>query len=191
MELECCMSKFWGKFVLSAFCFLMSVFATAQTTLQTTPQKVSASPHYDNFYTVSEQPVATANSMDPAAALQSFVDQQWIGELKVQVYNLLNFDHHQGDYGVTPKPYNRLKDFGTWIRDPSGQTCYNTRARVLIRDSAVAVSFTSSHCTVSAGDWQEPYTGREVTKASDLQIDHVVPLKNAYISGAANWDYAK
>jgi hypothetical protein len=40
---------------------------------------------------------------------------------------------------------------------------------------------------VKSGTWDDPYTGRTYTSADDIQIDHFVPLKNAYMSGADKW----
>ena len=40
-----------------------------------------------------------------------------------------------------------------------------------------------------SGTWKDDYTGQTFTKREDIQIDHVVPLKNAYISGAYKWNF--
>lgn len=117
--------------------------------------------------------------------------QQFFSEIQSLSFNLLKFVHMQGQFGNTPEPYNRLQDFGSWIKDQSGQTCFNTRGVVLARDSSTAVGTSTSGCTVKTGSWQEPYTGRSESDANQLQIDHVVPLKNAYVSGAYQWDNKK
>ena len=102
-----------------------------------------------------------------------------------RIYSLLNFDLHKGNYGDVVEPYQRLKHFKTWIF-PEGD-CRNTRALVLTDTSEVPVKMNSSGCTVSSGSWQDPYSGKTLTNAQDTQIDHFVPLKNAYISGADRW----
>ena len=38
-----------------------------------------------------------------------------------------------------------------------------------------------------SGSWNDPYSGRTITDATKLDIDHMVPLKEAHESGAANW----
>ena len=78
-----------------------------------------------------------------------------------------------------------------WI--DADKDCQNTRAEVLIRDDDDhAVRFeTTKRCRVVAGTWHDPYTGRTFYDASRVQIDHVVPLKNAHLSGAWTWDRAK
>jgi hypothetical protein len=74
----------------------------------------------------------------------------------------------------------------TW-RDANGD-CQNTRTEVLIAESKVAVSYTSaSHCHVASGKWYSWYEGRHWTNPSDVDIDHVVALKEAWDSGARYW----
>lgn len=76
--------------------------------------------------------------------------------------------------------------FPTW--DTISGTC-NTREYVLKRD---ATSITvDSACVATSGSWKSPYDGATWTAASDLDIDHMVPLKNAWISGASAWTTSK
>ena len=66
--------------------------------------------------------------------------------------------------------------------------CQNTRQELLISRSQIAVSFTSSRaCTVALGQWLDPYTGSTFSKASDVDIDHVIPLQYAHDHGGAQW----
>ena len=46
-------------------------------------------------------------------------------------------------------------------------------------------------CNVSWGRWVCPYTGQVFEKASDVDIDHIVPLAWAHRHGAANWSREK
>ncbi|WP_043683785.1 HNH endonuclease family protein [Streptomyces xylophagus] len=75
--------------------------------------------------------------------------------------------------------------FPTWITI-SG-TC-NTREYVLKRDGTNVV--TNSACTATSGSWYSVYDGATWTAASDLDIDHLVPLAEAWDSGARNWTTA-
>ena len=61
----------------------------------------------------------------------------------------------------------------------------NTRETVLKRDGTSVV--TSSACAATSGSWYSPYDGATWTAASDVDIDHVVPLAEAWRSGAAAW----
>ena len=85
--------------------------------------------------------------------------------------------------------YDR-KQFGGWI-DADGD-CQDTRQEVLIEESRIPVTFkTARQCRVIAGEWHDPYTGRVFTNPSLLDVDHVVPLKEAFDSGAKNWSRRK
>ena len=42
-------------------------------------------------------------------------------------------------------------------------------------------------CSFVSGSWIGPYTGATLTDSSDVDIDHVVPLANAWRSGASTW----
>ncbi|KAH7038303.1 uncharacterized protein B0I36DRAFT_372419 [Microdochium trichocladiopsis] len=76
--------------------------------------------------------------------------------------------------------------FPHWIEQGSG--C-NTRETVLKRDGTNVV--VNSSCAPTSGSWKSPYDGATWTAASDIDIDHMVPLKNAWISGASAWTTAK
>jgi len=81
--------------------------------------------------------------------------------------------------------YNR-KDWPHWI--DSDKDCQNTRAEALINASRTPVKFKRQKgCTVSHGTWFDPYTNATFTKASKLDIDHIIPLKEAHISGGDSW----
>jgi len=76
--------------------------------------------------------------------------------------------------------------FPTW--DTISGTC-NTRETVLKRDGTNVV--VNSACTATSGSWYSPYDGATWTAASGVDIDHVVPLKNAWESGAWAWTTTK
>lgn len=80
--------------------------------------------------------------------------------------------------------YSREK-FPHWI-EQSG-TC-NTREVVLKRDGDNVK--TGSDCAPTSGTWHSPYDGGTWTKASDVDIDHMVPLAEAWRSGASTWTTA-
>ncbi|KAJ3490113.1 hypothetical protein NLI96_g1667 [Meripilus lineatus] len=76
--------------------------------------------------------------------------------------------------------------FKTW--DIISGTC-DTRETVLKRDGTSVV--TDSSCKATSGHWVSPYDGVPTDLASDLDIDHVVPLKEAWVSGARSWTDAQ
>ncbi|KAK1773035.1 hypothetical protein QBC45DRAFT_118431 [Copromyces sp. CBS 386.78] len=65
----------------------------------------------------------------------------------------------------------------------------NTRETVLKRDGTGVV--TDSACAATSGTWVSPYDGGVWHASSDVDIDHMVPLKNAWISGAKSWTTSK
>lgn len=76
--------------------------------------------------------------------------------------------------------------FPHWITQ-SG-TC-NTREVILKRDGTNVVQ--DSSCAATSGTWKSPYDGATWTAASDVDIDHMVPLSNAWKSGASSWTTAR
>jgi hypothetical protein len=88
--------------------------------------------------------------------------------------------------------------FGTAWADTDHNGC-NQRDDVLLRDALPGTVRTQQQgrCDhdVLAGSWVDPYTGRTLTftdlkdlhQAQAIQIDHVVPLAEAWASGASSW----
>ena len=72
-----------------------------------------------------------------------------------------------------------------WI--DGDRDCHNTRAEVLMTESLDPVTFNPNGCTVNTGRWVDPWDGFTSTRASDFQIDHTVPLAEAWRSGAWAW----
>jgi hypothetical protein len=87
---------------------------------------------------------------------------------------------------LTGRSYSTLydrDDWGGWI-DEDGD-CENTRAEILIRDSQTEVSFDG--CRVVSGLWNLPYWGDTATQATQIDIDHIIPLKWAHGHGGDRW----
>ena len=82
--------------------------------------------------------------------------------------------------------YDR-SDWRHWI-DEDGD-CQDARQEVLVEESLVEVTFeTDRKCRVETGQWFGAFTGAYVDDPGDLDIDHMVPLKNAHLSGAWSWN---
>jgi hypothetical protein len=92
----------------------------------------------------------------------------------------------QGSYfGI----YNR-SDWKHWV-DSDGD-CQDTRAEVLIAQSLGRVSYNNNRrCSVKSGAWLDPYSGQSWALASDLDIDHIVPLSWANGHGGSAWTKAR
>ncbi|MFF8840483.1 HNH endonuclease family protein [Streptomyces sp. NPDC015130] len=67
-----------------------------------------------------------------------------------------------------------------------GDSC-NTRSEVLLAEAAESPTV-SAGCKLSGGEWLSYYDGQEVNDPAKLDIDHMVPLAEAWDSGASNWD---
>ncbi|MEH0985447.1 GmrSD restriction endonuclease domain-containing protein [Micromonospora sp. CPCC 205556] len=61
----------------------------------------------------------------------------------------------------------------------------NTREQALKRDGTSVV--VDSSCAAISGRWYSPYDGATWYAASDVDIDQVVPLAEAWRSGASSW----
>ncbi|CAB4750340.1 unannotated protein [freshwater metagenome] len=92
--------------------------------------------------------------------------------------------------------------FGPAWSDVDGNGC-NQRDDVLLRDAEPGSTTTTRQdgCDhdVLAGTWVDPYTGarlvmtdmKDPAQAQAVQIDHVVPLAEAWRSGASGWSAAR
>jgi hypothetical protein len=78
-------------------------------------------------------------------------------------------------------PYDR-DAWGSW-RTVDG--C-STRERVLLRDN-VADDPTKT-CTTRRGRWVSPYSGDVLLDVSDVQIEHIVSVREAHLSGGWQWN---
>ena len=77
--------------------------------------------------------------------------------------------------------YDRDK-FPHW--DSTSGGC-DTRDDILKRD-AIRIR-RGPDCTIRSGSWRDPYSGRTTRDWHTLDIDHIVPLANAWRSGARRW----
>ena len=81
-------------------------------------------------------------------------------------------------------------DWSHWSDDDGD--CQNIRHEVLQDETFEAVTFTtSSNCYVDTGKWYGVYTATYYYSASELDVDHFVPLKNAHDSGGYEWSLTK
>ena len=84
--------------------------------------------------------------------------------------------------------YDRGK-FGSWKDFDSD--CQNTRHELLQELSLDEFTLTDNTCRVLTGLWLDPYTNMYFSASSELDIDHLVPLKYAWTRGAYNWPKSK
>ena len=93
---------------------------------------------------------------------------------------------------ATPDPglaeYRRAAFGDGWAYDPTSGC--NTRERVLIAESQVPATV-GARCHPTAGRWRSAYDGVVATDPTALEIDHLVPLADAWRAGAAHWTPAR
>lgn len=78
--------------------------------------------------------------------------------------------------------------FQHWI-DADSNGC-DTRREVLIIESRKPVSV-GARCEISGGEWLSLYDDVSITDAGTIDIDHMVPLAEAWRSGAHEWTKAR
>jgi hypothetical protein len=87
----------------------------------------------------------------------------------------------------TPVDYDRDSYTGGGWPDSDGD-CQSDRHEILIEESLIQPVLDAQGCKVVSGLWIDAYTAVEYTEASDVTIDHVIPLAAAHRSGAWQWD---
>ncbi|MGI8829809.1 MAG: S-layer homology domain-containing protein [Candidatus Limnocylindria bacterium] len=78
--------------------------------------------------------------------------------------------------------------FRHWI-DADGDGC-NTRYEVLIAEATTRPSV-GAGCSLSGGSWLSLYDGLTFSDPGGLDVDHMVPLAEAWDSGAYSWTAAR
>lgn len=104
---------------------------------------------------------------------------------------------HRASCGVITKTVNESKpstkyNRKSWVHwsDFDGD-CMNTRHEILLSQSDGPVKKSPDGCYISTGTWNDPFSGKVLHRASDLDVDHVVPLKWASLHGGHSWSKRK
>ena len=85
--------------------------------------------------------------------------------------------------------YKRVEQFGEAWKDVNGNGC-DTRNDILKRDLRDVTTAGRNNCRVTSGVFDDPYTGKTIhfkygkDTSSEVQIDHVVALHDAWMTGA-------
>lgn len=80
--------------------------------------------------------------------------------------------------------YEREAFGGDWLVGADG--C-DVRIHVLVEESQVPVTRAADGCTIAEGEWLSLYDGYSTPNPEELEIDHMVPLAEAWDSGAGAW----
>lgn len=79
----------------------------------------------------------------------------------------------------------RREDWKHW--SDFDNDCMNTRHEMLLEQADGAVQLSPDGCYVSKGKWDDPFSGKTFTRPSELDVDHLVPLKWANGHGGDKW----
>ena len=90
-----------------------------------------------------------------------------------------------GDNRSREKFFNR----DDWDYEVDGDgDCQSTRQEMLVLTSRAEVKFTNPrNCIVRTGEWLDEYTGEVYTVATQMDLDHVIPLMYAHTHGGDRW----
>lgn len=127
-----------------------------------------------------DEPFASQEDREPAA------DRHIPGSALALLASLRMSEHSAA------RPYDR-EQFGPAWADADRNGC-DTRNDILRRDlTDVTVKPGTRDCVIVSGTLADPYSGTRIRfergGASEVDIDHVVALGNAWVTGAAVWPF--
>lgn len=160
-------------------------YAQGQTVSET--EKESFTPR-NKVYVIKIQQFAD-QVISIVSSLKMFNPDNFI-KTKNEVMSLLDFEYKETPE-ISVEAYEREHHFGSWVKNKKSGDCFNTRNKVLVRDNIGALKLKDENkCSVASGEWIDPYSGHKMTDAmTEIQIDHMVPLREAYVSGAYKWTF--
>lgn len=139
------------------------------------------------------EPLLSASEILPSSR-EDFIYNHYFQireDVRLPVIDLLQLIHFKKTFPLPAIPYNRREQFGPWVSPKDDNSCLNIRGLVMVRDADGPVTFSADGCSVQSGVWDDPYTAKTFKLAGEIQVDHFVPLKNAYMTGAHEWDANK
>ena len=147
---------------------------TKNTTVETTPAPVAPEPTIivpPNSYD-EENPTPTesqTSTPEPPTGTTTNTLTQLINQLTIAEEN--------------NSPYDR-DDFKHWV-DADSDGC--DARREVLKTETLTTPVIETGCKIVSGQWYSPYDNTTLTDPSKLDIDHMVPLKEAWRSGAHLW----
>jgi hypothetical protein len=176
------------KKLLIAFIFT-TLFFTAYASSSLVKKSKSGICHdkYSSYYdrTKNFKSFNTLSScLDSGGRLPKNYKGNSVKDTKIETYS------KSKQYQNTNSKYSR-KQFGSGWADLN-KDCQNSRMETLISQSVGQIQYKSSkQCKVKSGKWISPFTGNTIYSASEIDIDHVVPLSWSWKHGSNAWSKEK
>jgi hypothetical protein len=176
------------KKLLIAFIFT-TLFFTAYASSSLVKKSKSGICHdkYSSYYdrTKNFKSFNTLSScLDSGGRLPKNYKGNSVKDTKIETYS------KSKQYQNTNSKYSR-KQFGSGWADLN-KDCQNSRMETLISQSVGQIQYKSSkQCKVKSGKWISPFTGNVIYSASEIDIDHVVPLSWSWKHGSNAWSKEK
>ena len=124
-------------------------------------------------------------ALPQGAGAQAATPAEKLAELRVRPAGTMDgYSREKFPHWSDAQAYGWTLPAGT----PDPGSC-DARDAALIRDGREEV--VGDGCSIGGGRWFDPYTGRTYYQPPDIDVDHVVPLANAWRSGAASWTTAR
>jgi hypothetical protein len=88
-----------------------------------------------------------------------------------------------------PDSRDRFFNAADWpLFEGNAANCRSIKNELLVITSRSPVSFTNPReCQVRVGEWFDVYTGRTLTVASQVELDHIIPPRYAHNHGGDRW----
>lgn len=114
----------------------------------------------------------TGTTVDPSTVPE-------LAALTIAAPNKVKYDRDEWDHWDSDGCWN--------VREEVLARQSNPEALVLLDKNKAPTSDKSAACYVESGSWADPYTGKNFTNPSDLDIDHMIPLGYAARHGGQEW----
>lgn len=133
--------------------------------------------------------VGTVNGATAAAQLRKGLPSADNGAWARTTLTTLRVANDATMSGYSRALFPHWRDASTWGWPTAPNNACNSRNAALARDGAGVKM--SSTCTRLTGTWVDPYSAKKFNSSADIDIDHIVPLAEAYRTGARSWTTTK